>query len=93
MGNRNVFLVGIPPQMFTTSRIIAVLCSLLATSSPFVHVHARHMSRQQLRQRQIKAAERLELHRRTSLEKSAPGVKNVTFTNPKASRRALSLHS
>ena len=91
MSNRDVFLVGIPPQMFTASRIIAVLCTFLATSSSFVH--ARHMSRQQLRQHQIEAAERLELRRRTSLEKCAPGVKNVTFTNPKASRRTLSLHS
>jgi hypothetical protein len=71
--------------MFTASHLVAVLCSLLVASSSFVH--ARHTSKQQLRQRQIEAAERFELHRRTSPEKSAPGVKNVTFTNPKASRR------
>ena len=85
MGSRNVSLGGISPQMFTTSRLVAVLCSLLVGFSSLVH--ARHTSRQQLRQRQIEAAERFELRRRTSLEKSAPGVKNITFANPKASRR------
>ena len=78
-------------MMFTASRLVAALYGLLVASTSFVD--ARQMSRQQLRQRQVEAAERFGLRRRASVEKRGPSVQNITFTDPKASRRLLSLHS
>ena len=75
--------------MLTASRLIIVLYGLLVASSPVTGV--RDISTQQ--QRQIEAAEQFELRRRTLLEKRAPNVNNVTFTNPKASRKLLPSHS
>ena len=77
--------------MFTTERLIAALYGLLVASESFTD--ARHLSRQQLRQRQIEAAEQFKVRPRAPLEKGGPGVKNITFTNPKASRKLLSMHS
>jgi len=77
--------------MFTARHLVAALYGLLVASESFTD--ARHLSRQQLRQRQIEAAERFELRTRAPPEKCEPGVKNITFTNPKASGKVLSMHS
>ena len=74
--------------MFTASYLVAALCGILLAAPSFTD--ARHMSRQQLQRRRTEAAERFELRRRAK-HTDVPGVKNITFTNPKASRRLLSL--
>jgi hypothetical protein len=77
--------------MFTPLRLVPALCGLLAALMTFAD--ARQMTKEQLRQRQIEAAARFEFRRPNQQDRPAPGVKNITFTNPEASRNASPLHS
>ncbi|KAL0948943.1 hypothetical protein HGRIS_009048 [Hohenbuehelia grisea] len=71
----------------TTKRIARTLVAALLAAWALCLIptaEARHMSKFELRQRQLEAAKRFQMERR-DVDAAAPRVKNITFKNPKAS--------
>lgn len=75
--------------MFSLSKILSI-CVLGAA---LIGVEARQMTKQDLKAKQAEAAQRWENSAAKRPKGTGGGVKNITFSNPKASREFTGLMS